>query len=104
MITRLFQDPKKLAVLLAAWVIAVLVILRISWPAIPRNWVDWLLLVFVGVPLYVAAEIGFAWLFSPKRGAALSERKFSWLRIVVALIAALAAAALCWAVSLGLLA
>jgi hypothetical protein len=104
MIGRLIQDPKKLAVLVGAWAIAVAVVLASSWPAIPRSWVDWLLLVFVGVPLYVAAEIGFAWLFSPKHGAALSERKFSWLRIAVAFVAALAAAGIYWAVSVGLLA
>jgi hypothetical protein len=103
MINCLIRDPRKLAVLAAAWAVAVVLILATSWPAIPRTSVDWLLLVFVGVPLYIAGEIGFAWLFSPKHGAALSERKFSWLRIWVALGAALAAAVLYWAVLVGVL-
>ena len=102
MANRLVQDPRKIAVLAASWIIAVLVILGSS-PATPRTWADWLLLVFVGVPLYLAGEVGFAWLLSPKRGAAASERKFSWVRVLVAFVAALAAVALWSAASSGFL-
>jgi len=51
------------------------------WPDLPSTWLQWLLFIAFGPPLYVLGEEFFGWVFSPRHGAAISKRTFSLRRI-----------------------
>lgn len=62
-------------------------------PHLPSTWAQWLALVVLGPPVYVALEALGAWLFSPTHGEAISAKPFSLRRIgLVVILVALAAA------------
>jgi hypothetical protein len=80
--------PKRLQFLFglaAAWfLLAGLLILQL-WPDLPKTNFGWFLLLVLGPPAYLAGEGLFSWLFSEKHGREISNKQFSWLRVVLAL-------------------
>ena len=74
-------------------VIAGLLIVQL-WPNLPHSTLQWAFLVGLAPPLYVLGEGFFTWLFSQEHGAAISQKRFSFKRIAVALSVAVAAAGL----------
>jgi hypothetical protein len=68
-------------------------------PDLPKSKSQWLWFVAVGPPLYVLGEVFFDWLFSPEHGHAVSARRFSVARVLIALPVVLVVLALCWFLS-----
>lgn len=79
-----------------AWLLVAGLLVLELWPDLPGGKRQWALFLTLGPPLYVAGEAACSWLFSPSRGWAISRKKFSPLRIALALPIALAWLALSW--------
>jgi hypothetical protein len=60
------------------------------WPDLPHTNLQWFLLIAFGPPIYIFGEAFFGWLFSAKHGETISNRKFSFVRILLVLPIALA--------------
>ncbi|MFZ3174546.1 MAG: hypothetical protein WA146_06580 [Thiobacillus sp.] len=91
--------PKWLSFLPAlaiGWLLIAGLLLFQLWPDLPQTSLQWFLLVAFGPPLYVLGEGFFSWLLSSKHGKAISNREFSFVRVLVALPIMLAVFALCW--------
>jgi hypothetical protein len=69
------------------------------WPDLPHTKLQWFLLIAFGPPIYIFGEAFFGWLFSAKHGKVISQRKFSFARVLVAFPVVLALFALSWWVS-----
>jgi len=54
-------------------------------PDLPHSNLQWFLLIAFGPPVYIFGEAFFGWLFSAKHGESISSRKFSTVRILLAL-------------------
>ena len=78
-----------------AWLLVAGFLVFQFWPHLPKSGPQWVLFVMFGPPVYVLLEGIFDWLFSEKHGRAISEKKFSGARIMVALSAIVAAFTLC---------
>ena len=94
--------PKWLSLLPAlaiGWLFIAGLLLFQLWPNLPHTSLQWFLLVAFGPPLYVLGEGFFGWLISPKHGKAISDRKFSFVRVLLVLPVMLAVFAFCWWVS-----
>lgn len=70
--------------LAVAWLFIVGFIILQQWPDLPKTDLGWFLLVVAGPPVYVAGEGFFSWLFSEKHGKEISNKQFSFLRVVLA--------------------
>jgi hypothetical protein len=82
------SKPKWLSSLPAlamAWLFIAWLLLIQLWPHLPHTALQWFLLVAFGPPLYVLGEGFFGWLFSPKHGKAISDREFSFVRVLLVL-------------------
>ena len=66
------------------------------WPDWARTQIQWLLLIGLGPPAYVLGEAFFGWLLSRDHGHSLSPRRFSVVRIIVALPVVLGVFGLGW--------
>ena len=66
------------------------------WPEVPHSALKWVLFIVFAPPLYVLGEAFFGWLLSAKHGAAISPKRFSGKRILIALPVVLAVFALSW--------
>jgi hypothetical protein len=67
------------------WLLGVVLLVVAFWPTLPRTWLQWFVFILVGPPLYVLGEEFFGWLFSSRRGAAISNSGFSFRRVLIAL-------------------
>lgn len=83
-----------LAALVALWAMLIALLLLGLYPALPETAGGWLLLVAAGPPAYLAVELVAGKLLSREAGVRLSAKRFSWKRILVALLVALALASL----------
>lgn len=88
-----------LPALALVWLIISSLLLLQLWPDLPHTKLQWFLLIAFGPPIYIFGEEFFGWLFSKKHGQAISQRKFSLVRVLVAFPVALALFALSWWVS-----
>jgi hypothetical protein len=79
-----------------AWLLVAGLLVLQLWPDLPSDKQGWALFLTLGPPLYIAGEACCGWLFSPSRGWAISRKRFSPLRIALALPVALAWFALVW--------
>ena len=69
----------------AVWVLITVLIALQLWPDLPRSRQQWLLLIGLGPPLYIALEAWGSWVLAPARGWAVSRKRFSLLRLVLLL-------------------
>jgi hypothetical protein len=88
--------PRRFIALAIAWLLVAAFLVFQFWPDLPKSYLQWLLLVVFGPPLYVLGEAFFGWLFSLRHGQSISPRPFSPIRILVALPVVLAFLALSW--------
>jgi hypothetical protein len=88
-----------LTTLALVWLVLAGLLLFSLWHDLPRTSLQWVLLLAFGPPLYIFGEAFFEWLFSLKHGQAISQRKTSPIRILLALPVMLALFALSWWVS-----
>ncbi len=88
--------PRLLLGIAAAWLLVGGLLLLQLWPDLPRTKGQWALFLLLFPPLYLGGEILGAWLFSPSTGHSISGKRFSLIRILVALPLALAWFALAW--------
>jgi hypothetical protein len=88
--------PRRFIALAIAWLLVAALLAFQLWPDLPKSYLQWILLVLFGPPLYVLGEALFGWLFSPRHGQSISRRPFSPARILVALPVVLAFLALSW--------
>ena len=72
--------------LAVAWFFIVGLIILQQWPDLPKTELGWFLLIVAGPLLYIAGEGFFSWLFSEKHGKEISNKQFSFLRVVIAVI------------------
>jgi hypothetical protein len=92
-------DRRRLRLLLliaVVWVVVAGFLLLALLPQLPHSRLQWFLFIAFGPPLYVLGEGFFGWLFSPKHGCSISQRRFSVARILILFPVALALLALCW--------
>jgi len=82
-----------------AWLFLVGLLIVEFWPDVPTSKSRWLLFIAVGPPLYILGEAFFGWVFSPEHGYALSPRRFSIGRVLIAMPIAAVALVLCWFLS-----
>jgi uncharacterized membrane protein SirB2 len=82
-----------------AWLFIVGLLILEFGPDLPKSKSRWLLFIAVGPPLYILGEAFFGWLFSREHGDALSPRRFSVARVLIALPVVLLVLALCWVLS-----
>src|SRR2546425_13028702 len=75
---------RKLPVAALAWLFLVGLLIVEFWPDLPTSKSRWLLFIVVGPPLYILAEAFSSWLFSPEHGNALLPRRFSIVRVLIA--------------------
>jgi hypothetical protein len=68
-------------------------------PHIPNSYIQWLVVIVVGPPLYVIGELTVGSFFSPERGNAISSKRFSALRIFIGLVVAAIVVAFSWCFS-----
>jgi hypothetical protein len=78
--------PRRAIGLAVVWLLVFGLMVVTLWPDTPRTVGKWLALLALGPPLYLLAEFFFGWLFSQQHGQAISKRKLSPVRIVVALV------------------
>ena len=88
--------PRWLLPVAIVWLLVAGVLLLQFWPDIPRTTRQWAFFFVLFPPLYVAGEAWNTWVFSPARGWAISRKKFSILRVVLALPVALVWFVLSW--------
>lgn len=86
-------------VIAAFWIMLAGFVLIEFLPNIPRTILQWSLFVAFGPPLFVLAGELFGWIFSVRHGYAISDAKFSILRILIALPFAIAWLLCCWRLS-----
>ena len=65
-------------------------------PHIPNSYIQWLVVIVIGPPLYVLGELIIGSVFSPERGSAISSKQFSVLRIIIGVVVAAVVVALSW--------
>ena len=70
----------------AGWIFIGALVLISFWPWYPRTPTQWLAFLLLGVPIVVGFEYLTERLLSPTGGSTLSTRKFSWLRVLYALV------------------
>jgi hypothetical protein len=75
---------------LALWLLVGALVLIQSWPHVPGQWRELILILPFGPPVYGLLEWLGSWVLSEKHGRALSSRRLSPLRILVTLIVAAA--------------
>ncbi len=80
---------KVLVVVAGGWAALVALIVLQAAPALPRNNLEWFLVLVAGPPLYVLGEGFFGWLFSPEHGRRISPKSFSLFRVMLALVVTL---------------
>jgi hypothetical protein len=59
------------------------------YPHWPNSAIGWAILIFIGIPLSIALEALFEFAFSEKIGKSITDKRFSGLRIIIALVFAL---------------
>ncbi len=91
----------RLAVVLALWAALVGLVAWALYPELPRTLHGWLLIVIAGPALCVAAELITERRLCRRAGLRMSPERFSWTRVVVALLGLLGIALLI-AAALGL--
>jgi len=67
-----------------AWLFLVALLTLEFGPNLPKSTSGWLLFVIVGPPLYILAEAFVGWMFSSQHGYAISPRRFSLARLLIA--------------------
>jgi hypothetical protein len=72
-----------------AWLLLAGITVLQLWPDVPKSRAGWILFITIGPPLYVLLEATGSWLFSQKRGMAISRSRFSLLRVFIALLLSL---------------
>ena len=88
--------PRWLLGIAAAWLLVGCLLLIQLWPDLPRTTRQWALFLALFPPFYLGSEMLGAWLFSPSKGRSISSRRFSIVRMLVALPLAMAWFALAW--------
>ena len=78
------------------WMIVAGLLVVSFWPALPSTWLQWLLFIAFGPPVYVIGEEFFGWVFSSRRGAAISNRRFSLKRILFGVCVMLVCLPIAW--------
>ncbi|MDQ3059755.1 MAG: hypothetical protein M3R45_09535 [Pseudomonadota bacterium] len=78
------------------WLLVAGLLTLMLWPDLPATQTQWWLLIGLGPPVYVLGEAFFGWLLSRNHGHSLSPRRFSVVRLIVALPVVLEVFALGW--------
>ena len=81
---------------IGGWLTLFALVLFEAWPRLPQSWKGWLMFAAIGPPSYIALEILGGRALSEKHSHAISQKHFSWLRILVLVTAVLAIAVACW--------
>jgi hypothetical protein len=85
-----------LSILALCWLVIGGLLTLGMWPDLPSSNSGWFILLAFGPPIFVFGEAFFGWLLSPRHGAAVSQNRFSALRILLAFPLAVAWFAFCW--------
>jgi hypothetical protein len=94
---------RHLVATLLLWLLVGSLLLLQFWPSLPRNGHEVALVLVIGPPAYGLLEWTGSWLLSKRHGKALSTRRLSPLRVLVALLVATTWLAAAWWVSAHLL-
>jgi len=81
---------------LSLWLLVGGLLLLQFWPSLPRNGHEVALVLVIGPPAYGLLELAGSWLLSKRHGKALSTRRLSPLRVLVALLVAATWLAAAW--------
>jgi len=81
---------------LVLWLLVGSLSLLQFWPQVPEGWQEVALILAFGPPAHGLLEGAGAWALSRRHGLALSSRKLSPLRLLVAFFVALAWLAIAW--------
>jgi len=87
---------RHLAATLLLWLLVGSLLLLQFWPSLPRNGHEVALVLVIGPPAYGLLEWAGSWLLSKRHGKALSTRRLSPLRVLVALLVAATWLAAAW--------
>lgn len=77
---------RHLVATLLLWLLVGSLLLLQFWPSLPRNGHEVALVLVIGPPAYGLLEWAGSWLLSKRHGKALSTRRLSPLRVLVALL------------------
>jgi len=88
--------PRLLLGMATAWLLVGGLLLLQLWPDLPRTTGQWALFLVVFPFLYLVGEMLGTCLLSPTKGHSISGKRFSLIRVLVALPLALAWFALAW--------
>lgn len=87
---------RHLVATLLLWLLVGSLLLLQFWPSLPRNGHEVALVLVIGPPAYGLLEWAGSWLLSKRHGKALSTRRLSPLRVLVALLVAATWLAAAW--------
>jgi hypothetical protein len=90
----------RIVAFLAMWAMLVAVMAMELYPALTNGARQWPLLVVMGPPIYVTAELVAAKVFSHESGVRISSATFSWKRVLVAFLVCLGVA---WMIAVAVL-
>ena len=76
-----------IALIILVWLVACGALLVTLWPWHPATSLQWMTFILLGPLAYGAVEYSGGLILSPKLGARISSKPFSWLRIAYALCA-----------------
>lgn len=65
--------------------IYLLFIILYLYPHIPKDFIGWLVLIFIGIPIFLLFEMIGNFLTNKKLGSKISEKKFSFKRILISI-------------------
>jgi hypothetical protein len=78
------------------WLVLTGVSIFILLPHIPNSYIQWLVVIVIGPPLYVIGELTVGSFLSPERGNAISSKRFSVLRIFIGFFVAVIVVTFSW--------
>ncbi len=88
--------PRALHAGLVLWLLAGALVLLQFWPQVPAGWQEVALILAFGPPAYGLLEGAGSWALSQRHGQAISSRRLSPLRLLVAFLVALTWLAIAW--------
>jgi hypothetical protein len=87
---------KAVSLFCIAWLLLTGISIFVLLPHIPNSYIQWLVVIVIGPPLYVLGELIIGGFFSPERGNAISSKQFSALRIIIGVVVAAVVVAFSW--------
>ena len=87
---------KASAIFCIVWLVLTGISIFILLPHIPNSYIQWLVVIVIGPPLYVIGELTVGSFFSPERGNAISLKRFSALRIFIGFVVAAIVVVFSW--------